>query len=70
MRYITTILLAGLISTVAWSQKKDNAAIKYANTLTKEDLKKHLVIVASDEMGGRDTGSPGQKKAANYIVEH
>ncbi|OJJ22381.1 hypothetical protein BKI52_06780 [marine bacterium AO1-C] len=70
MRFIITILLAGLISTVGWSQKKDETAIKYANTLTKEDLKKHLVIVASDEMEGRDTGSPGQKKAAKYIADH
>ncbi|HAS39897.1 MAG TPA: peptidase M28 [Microscillaceae bacterium] len=70
MRFIVTILLAGLISTVAWSQKKDETAVKYANTLTKEDLKKHLVIVASDEMEGRDTGSPGQKKAAKYIADH
>ena len=33
------------------------------------DLKKNLYIIASDEMEGRDTGSPGQKKAGEYIVQ-
>lgn len=33
-----------------------------------EDLKKNLTIIASDEMGGRDTGSPGQKKAGEYMI--
>ena len=42
---------------------------KYINTITAENLKKHLTIVASDEMEGRETGSPGQKKAGNYLIE-
>jgi Zn-dependent M28 family amino/carboxypeptidase len=42
-------------------------AINYANTITKEDLKTHLYIIASDEFEGRETGEPGQKKAAEYI---
>lgn len=33
------------------------------------DLKKNLYTIASDEMEGRDTGSPGQKKAGEYIVK-
>ncbi|MBW7674448.1 M28 family metallopeptidase [Chryseobacterium chendengshani] len=33
-----------------------------------EDLKKNLYVIASDEMGGRDTGSPGQKKAGEYMI--
>lgn len=42
---------------------------KYINTITIEDLKKHLYIVASDEMEGRETGSEGQKKAGKYLIE-
>jgi hypothetical protein len=42
---------------------------KYAETITEADLKKHLTIIASDEMEGRETGSPGQFKAAAYIAE-
>jgi Zn-dependent M28 family amino/carboxypeptidase len=44
----------------------DNAA-KYAATITTSDLKKHLTIIASDEMEGRETGTEGQRKAASYI---
>ena len=44
-------------------------AKKYAEIITKEDLKTHLYVVASDEFEGRNTGEPGQKMAANYIKE-
>ena len=43
---------------------------RYAATITPDDLKKHLVIIASDSLEGRDTGSPGQKKAADYVSKH
>ncbi len=43
---------------------------KYINTITSKDLTKHLTIVASDEMEGRDTGSKGQKKAGDYLINH
>lgn len=42
---------------------------KYLNTITPADLKKHLYIVASDEMQGRNTGEPGQKKAGKYLID-
>lgn len=70
MRSITLILLACFVSLNVWSQKKDKVAKKYAKTVTRRDLKKHLTVIASDEMEGRDTGSPGQKKAAKYIADH
>lgn len=38
------------------------------NTITADELKVHLYIVASDEMEGRDTGSKGQKKAGEYLI--
>ncbi len=40
---------------------------KYANTITKEKLKTNLYIVSSDEFEGRNTGEPGQKKAAEFL---
>ena len=40
---------------------------KYANLITGAGLKKQLTIIASDEMEGRETGTPGQRKAADYI---
>lgn len=41
---------------------------KYMKTITPEDLKTHLYIVASDEMQGRNTGEEGQKKAGKYLI--
>lgn len=46
----------------------DNVQDKYARTITKEDLSIHLNIIASAEYEGRETGTPGQKKAANYLA--
>jgi hypothetical protein len=48
----------------------DKNAQKYAATINKEDLKTHLSVIAADSMEGRDTGTPGQKKAARYIADH
>ena len=52
------------------TQMKKGALEKIAATITADDLKKHLYIVASAEMEGRDTPSPGLEKAAVYIEEH
>ena len=41
---------------------------KYMNSITADELKTHLYIVASDEMEGRETGSAGQKKAGEYLI--
>lgn len=49
---------------------QDKTAIKYAKTITAEDLKSHLSILASDEYEGRETGEKGQKMAAEYIAKH
>ena len=42
---------------------------KYALTITKEDLSDHLHVLASDEYEGRETGMPGNDKAAQYIAD-
>lgn len=41
--------------------------VAFAKTITPAELKKHLTIIASAEMEGRDTPSPGLEKAAKYI---
>jgi hypothetical protein len=50
----------------AFAQSIDPAK-KYASLITAENLKKHLTIIASDEMEGRETGTAGERKAAAYI---
>jgi len=39
----------------------------FAKTITGDDLKKHLYIVASKDFEGRETATEGQRKAAAYI---
>lgn len=38
------------------------------NNIEESNLKKNLYVIASDEMQGRNTGEPGQKKAGEYII--
>lgn len=40
----------------------------YLNAIEVSNLKKNLYVIASDEMQGRNTGEPGQKKAGEYII--
>lgn len=55
------------------SNKSGNAKkadiISYAETITADELKKYLYKFSGDEFEGRDTGEPGQKKAAEYLKE-
>jgi Zn-dependent M28 family amino/carboxypeptidase len=41
---------------------------KYSASITLQEIKDHVYYLASDELEGRDTGTPGQKKAAAYIA--
>ena len=44
--------------------------IKYSKTILKKDLKKHLTVLASDSLEGRETGKKGQKMAAEYLRKY
>ncbi|HEX4876380.1 MAG TPA: M28 family peptidase [Chitinophagaceae bacterium] len=68
-RKIIAVLLA-MFPLFTLAQKKDKHAVKAAATITTDDLKKHLYTVASKEMQGRGTPSPGLDKAADYIEAH
>ncbi|WP_336715806.1 M28 family metallopeptidase [Chryseobacterium mucoviscidosis] len=50
--------------------KGDKAFLAAYKEIKAEDLKKNLYVIASDEMEGRDTGSPGQKRAGEYMVNY
>ncbi|MBE4949095.1 M28 family metallopeptidase [Chryseobacterium culicis] len=47
--------------------KAFNNAYKEINAA---DLKKNLYVIAADDMEGRDTGSKGQKKAGEYMINY
>ncbi|MBQ4821290.1 M28 family metallopeptidase [Aquimarina sp. MMG016] len=40
---------------------------KYGKSITSKELKDYLYVFAGDDFEGRDTGEPGQKKAAEYL---
>lgn len=61
---MTSLAYAGY----SWSQ--DSIAERYAREITAERLKTHLYILAHDSLEGRETGMPGQKKAATYIADY
>lgn len=48
----------------------DDIASELAATITAEDLREYLTVLASDEYEGRETGTPGNDKAAAYIATH
>lgn len=61
--------LLALVSFASIAQKpvKEKKIRKYAETIKAEELREKLTIIASAEMEGRETATPGQKKAAAYI---
>ena len=56
-----------LLAVINVSFAQPDAAAKYAGHITADNLRKHLDIIASAEMEGRETGTEGQRKAAAYI---
>lgn len=61
------ILLSAYLFAAATGAFAQTDAAKYADVITTDGLKKHLSIIASDEMQGRETGTEGQRRAAAYI---
>lgn len=68
MKSILLTLVFCSIFFVAKSQ--ENIVDQYASTITQEDLKDYLSILASDALEGRETGKRGQKMAAAFIEHH
>lgn len=64
MRYLIVILLL-LGQTNLFAQHN---ASKYYQTITTSELGKHIFYIAGNETEGRGTGSVGQKKAGEYII--
>src|SRR5690606_6133132 len=67
-KLIVCALAVSLFGCGAQKNIENADVMKYANTITPAELSEHLYIFASDEFEGRDTGEPGQKMAAEYLV--
>ena len=61
------LLVMAMAATTAASAQKIADPKPFANSITPDDLKKHLYIVAGPGMEGRETATEGQRKAAAYI---
>jgi hypothetical protein len=62
--------MAMLAGTLLWGTSTvyaQETSSRYAATITPEELRTHLTVIAHDSLEGRATGSPGQKKAAAYV---
>jgi hypothetical protein len=64
------LLLLSLCSAGAAQAQKIPDPRPFAKTITAEDLKKHLYIIAGADFAGRETATEGQHKAAAYIENH
>jgi hypothetical protein len=67
---IKLLLPVLLITTFCATAQKKNTPPYFAASISADDMKRHLYIIAGPEMEGRDTPSPGLEKAANYIENH
>tara|TARA_B100001142_G_scaffold61798_2_gene60948 strand:+ start:4625 stop:6211 length:1587 start_codon:yes stop_codon:yes gene_type:complete len=73
---ITTTITALLLITNIVGQtqstviKRGLSPQKIGEQITKKELKKHILILASDSLEGREVGTPGELMAANYIANH
>jgi hypothetical protein len=59
-----------LLPVVALQAQKKTSPATFAKTITVDDLKKHLSVIAGKEMEGRGTPSAGLDRAADYIENH
>jgi hypothetical protein len=65
MKKIILIALIGISNVL--NAQLNKYAQKYEKLITQQLLKEYLTVLASDEMEGRETATPGQQKAAAYI---
>ena len=66
--FIFALALVTISSTTAQNAKKVADVATFKNSITPAELSKHLYIVADDNMEGRNTGEPGQKRAGDYLI--
>lgn len=68
-KFLIPLVSAVLLTSCATNLSFTGSTFKNSyNSITANELKTHLHVVASDEMQGRDTGSEGQKKAGKYLI--
>ena len=67
MKNYILLICAFFIACATSQENNSNNPVIYAETITAKELKEHLYVYASDEFEGRETGTPGENIAINYL---
>ncbi len=67
--FFFVFLVAGFYSQAQNAINKETP-VAFGNTITEMDLQKHLWILASDEFGGRKTGTAEMKMSYDYVANY
>ncbi len=70
IRIIMIVLVSALAVLDGYGVANDTLRSHYSKKISEDSLRQYLTVIASDEFEGRDSGKPGQKKAARYIADH
>jgi hypothetical protein len=70
MIFFKNIIFTLCFSCLFFFAKGQQTALSFAQTINPQDLKRHLSVLASDSLEGRETGTEGNFKAARYIAKH
>ncbi len=66
MRYFMMSLLAVLFTSSLWADAPSHSRLEPA--ISEADLQQHIYYLASEELGGRGTGTEGERLAREYIA--
>ncbi|HMT29387.1 MAG TPA: arginyl aminopeptidase, partial [Bacteroidia bacterium] len=66
---MTRGILLFFILTVLNVTAQDTTALRYASYIQPEIIKRHLSVLASDSLEGRETATEGMVKAARYVSQ-
>ncbi len=72
IKHLSLLIALGAMSLSAQDSKEQPESISridFAQTITADDLSQLLYAFAADSMQGRMTATPGQKKAAEFLVD-
>lgn len=67
-QYISGVTLPD--TTKAMVTDLSDPSVLYASTITPDDMRMHLTLLASDKMEGRETGEKGNDMAAEHIANY
>jgi Zn-dependent M28 family amino/carboxypeptidase len=67
MKNYILLICAFFVACATSQENNSNNPVIYAESITAKELKDHLYVYASDEFEGRETGTPGETVAINYL---